>query len=129
MIIACGIHGVLWQAAVIQHWLKSYGNAQVGFPFVYVAWMLAFVIYRVMLWLGFSCSLPLLLAGQRPWRWAASKKQARWEKDVNICQLLHTHTPAGGMPTSVRIHSVHCRLAPLRCTHEHVQSAEPPPFR
>ncbi|CAN0262466.1 unnamed protein product [Ectocarpus sp. 6 AP-2014] len=29
MIIACGIHGVLWQAAVIQHWLKSYGNAQV----------------------------------------------------------------------------------------------------
>ncbi|CAM9711848.1 unnamed protein product, partial [Ectocarpus fasciculatus] len=29
MIIACGVHGVLWQAAVIQHWLKSYGKAQV----------------------------------------------------------------------------------------------------
>eukprot|EP00752_Nemacystus_decipiens_P004023 g3684.t2 len=25
MIMACGIHGLLWQAAVIQHWLKSYG--------------------------------------------------------------------------------------------------------
>ncbi|CAN0114733.1 unnamed protein product, partial [Hapterophycus canaliculatus] len=25
MILACGIHGVLWQAAVIQHWLKSHG--------------------------------------------------------------------------------------------------------
>ncbi|CAM9243148.1 unnamed protein product [Scytosiphon promiscuus] len=34
MILACGIHGVLWQAAVIQHWLKSrgYGRLEETLP-------------------------------------------------------------------------------------------------
>eukprot|EP00903_Cladosiphon_okamuranus_P006594 g6441.t2 len=28
MIMACGIHGILWQAAVIQHWLKCHGYGE-----------------------------------------------------------------------------------------------------
>lgn len=29
MILACGIHGMLWQAAVMQHWFKVCGYGQV----------------------------------------------------------------------------------------------------
>lgn len=29
LILACGVHGMLWQAALIQHWIKSSGCDQV----------------------------------------------------------------------------------------------------
>lgn len=30
LIIACGVHGMLWQGGVMQHWMKASGYGQVG---------------------------------------------------------------------------------------------------